>query len=284
MKKINKAAAWLQTNYLLFRCPYCGTAFNQPKGNSLVCQQQHCFDLSKKGTLYLLKHGYQTNYDNPDLWQARRQILQAGLFRPIFAKLVDLMPTKPVKILDAGCGEGSALAYFSAARKYDDTLVGFDLTKVALNLATQFDFSAFFCEADLANLPFQAGSFDVLCDIFTPSAYQEFERVLAPGGLLLKVIPNQLYLTELRHMFYSKDSQNYSYSNQKVKQLFFEHYPNAQAIPLTYKFQLNQASFQQLLKMTPLQWGVTKERLAEVQQLFLQEITVDVVVLAAKIE
>ncbi|MFT8748039.1 methyltransferase domain-containing protein [Liquorilactobacillus nagelii] len=284
MKKIEQAAAWLKKNYQLFRCPYCESAFRQPETKSLICQQGHSFDLSKKGTLYLLKKSYQTNYDDPALWQSRRKLLQAGLFTPIFAKIKDLLPTSSSRILDAGCGEGSALAYFAAEKKKNDTLVGFDLAKSALNLATQLDSAAFFCEADLANLPFQTASFDAICDIFTPSAYQEFERVLVPGGRLVKVIPGPAYLAELRHLLYAENSGNYNYSNQKVKNLFFEHYPTAKELALNYKFSLNSTTFQQLLKMTPLQWGASEARLTEVQQLTLPEITVDVVVLTAKID
>ncbi len=37
-----------------------------------------------------------------------------------------------------------------------------------------------------------------MLDVLTPASYDEFRRVLAPGGLLIKVYPGSSYLRELR--------------------------------------------------------------------------------------
>src|SRR5699024_11433583 len=51
---------------------------------------------------------------------------------------------------------------------------------------------------DLANTPIGDGSCQVILNIFSPANYMEFKRVLAPNGLVEKVVPRANYLKELR--------------------------------------------------------------------------------------
>ena len=117
---------------------------------------------------------------------------------------------KQAKVLDIGCGEGSFLAQLT--QKVTPALtVGFDIAKEGIYQAsnhTQF-VQAFWCVADLTNLPFADQSFDMLLNIFSPSNYREFDRILAPGGKLLKVIPGEHYLKELRQAFYPNDARKH---------------------------------------------------------------------------
>lgn len=244
-------------------------------GYGIECFHGHRFDLSKKGTLYLLKHGVKSDYDNREMWLARRKILQAGLFDGVLQQIIDQIPSHSVKILDIGCGEGTPLAKIADQRSnYNDSLIGFDISKEAINLATQQEATNFFCEANLAELPFNDQSFDVLIDILSPSSYDEFERVLKKDGILFKVIPNSNYLIELRHLLYTPESKNYSYSNSEVLARFKEEYLNYESQQITYEFQLNSELQKSLLKMTPLQWGKTVD-LNRIEQVSLPKITVD---------
>ena len=52
--------------------------------------------------------------------------------------------------------------------------------------------------ADLRRLPFSDDSFTAVLDVLTPASYDEFRRVLADDGLLIKVYPGSGYLRELR--------------------------------------------------------------------------------------
>lgn len=283
MKKIERGAAFVAKNLALFSCPVCQGKFTTVVAHSVLCEQKHQFDLAKKGTLYLLKHGVKSDYDDDRLWQARRKCLQAGLFDPILEAIAAKMPPQGQKILDIGCGEGTPLKRLEQLRSNaDDRYLGFDISKRAINLATQQETTAFFCIADLAALPFATGAFDQLIDIFSPSAYQEFARVLQTDGQLLKVIPNADYLGELRRALYPKEAKNHAYSNENVLALFEKHFPKTEKQRLKYQFPLDPELFSNLLQMTPLQWGASKERREQVLKEPLTQITVDVTLLCAQ--
>ncbi|WP_261810255.1 methyltransferase domain-containing protein [Levilactobacillus humaensis] len=281
MKKIDEAAAFLTANTGLFRCPVCLTPYDAVDGHSLVCPNGHRVDLSKKGTLYFMQRSVASEYDN-DMLAARRRLLQAGLFAGITQAFAANMPATPQTILDVGCGEGTPLADVLAQRGQRDTAIGFDLSKAGINLGTQLASSAFFCVADLAKMPFSDGAFTTVLDLFSPSAYQEFNRVLAPGGQLLKVIPNSDYLIELRHSIFPAGSAHATYDNGKVLRLFEQHYPNATSKRIRYQFPVSTALFSDLTVMTPMHWGATPERLAAIQANPFDSITVDVTLLIAQ--
>ena len=283
MKKIDRAKLFIQNNMEIFRCPFCQNKITSLQDNSIVCINGHVINLNKKGTLHLLTHGVESDYDNKELWNARRTLLQAGLFSPIIEQIMKELPAKKLKIIDVGCGEGTPLINLARSReKYNDILIGFDISKDAINLATQNELHPFFCIADLANLPFMDNSIDAIIDIFSPSSYGEFLRVLKNEGKLYKVIPNANYLIELRHLLYGDTgSRKSSYSNDKVLNLFSKHFPNFESKRIRYKFNLTPENFKNLLLMTPLSWGASNEQLEYSRQNPLNEITVDVTLLIA---
>lgn len=251
-------------------------------GYSLVCVNGHRFDLSKKGTLFLIKHGVKSDYDHQSLWQARRHVIQSGLFDGILEQIIQRLPQHNLTYVDVGCGEGTPLAKIREARAdFDDQAVGFDISKDAINLATQQEFNSFFCIADLAALPFANQQVDVLIDILSPSSYREFERVLKSDGILFKVIPNENYLIELRHRLYRPDDPKYSYQNDDVLTRIKSLYPQTEVVPVKYQFPLDASLAEDLLKMTPLQWGTTAnltDALAEP----LNQVTVDMSLLIVR--
>lgn len=278
MKKIALGKQFISQNRYLFSCPICGEPFEQVVDFSLRCPNGHNFDLSKKGTLYFLNHQANNEYGEQML-QARQQILQAGLFDPIIDAINAHLTEEPETILDVGCGEGTPLAKLLTARKQTDVAVGFDISKAGINLATRYGAAAFFCVADLANLPFNNHVFSAVIDLFSPSAYAEFNRVIKPGGKLIKIIPNSDYLNELRTLLFGSDQANSVYSNQKVFDLFKHHYPEATAEKLRYSFTIPDGLQQALMIMTPLHWGRNQNQAAEKLIKDLTAVTVDVTIL-----
>ncbi|KRK88970.1 methyltransferase domain-containing protein [Lentilactobacillus sunkii] len=280
MKKIDFGREFVNQHLNLFRCPVCKLPFDEVTGYSLVCPNNHSFDLSKKGTLFFLTKQANNEYDKSML-QARHNILQAGLFDPIVNEIAKHLSDQPEIILDVGCGEGTPLARLLKLRNQRDTAIGFDISKDGINLATQQPVDAFFCVADLARLPFNNHSFSTIIDLFSPSAYDEFNRVAQSGGKLIKIIPNSHYLFELREALFGKGQKNSSYSNEKVFDLFMTHYPDASIHELTYPFLIPEGMQQDMMIMTPLHWG--KDRQADAIQKVdgMKSITVDVSVMVA---
>lgn len=281
MKKIDQAATFLAAHTQLFRCPVCLEPYTTVAGHSLICPNGHNVDLSKKGTLYFMQRAVASEYDNAML-AARRRMLQAGLFAGITDAFAAKLPATPQTILDVGCGEGTPLDDVLKGRRGQDAAVGFDLSKPGINLATQLANDAFFCVADLAQMPFADHQFTAILDLFSPSAYNEFNRVLAPGGQLLKVIPNPDYLIELRQAIFPAGSAHASYDNSNVLELFQKHYPNATAERIHYQVPVPTDLFADLMLMTPMHWGADEARLAEVKANPFPAITVDVTLLTAE--
>ena len=109
-----------------------------------------------------------------------------------------------VDILDSGCGEGYYLeqlqAHLAACMpNMQCRLWGLDSSREAARLTARRCRAATVVVADCKDaLPFSTGSLDVLIAIFAPRNPAEFARVLAPGGLLLIVVPDHDHLAELR--------------------------------------------------------------------------------------
>lgn len=268
---------WVRDHQELFACPRCGNQM-AVEGGSLVCTAGHRFDFNKHGYLYFLANKSNDEYSREMLLK-RRQVLSAGLFHPMVAAVAAALKTGPQTILDVGTGEGTPLAQLAALRGGQDQLVGFDISRAGIQLATQLDLAAFFCVANLRQLPFQDGSFTSLIEFFSPSDYREFSRVLAPGGTLVKVIPNAGYLKELRALLYESVSAHASYDNQAVVDRFFANYPTGRAVPVRYVFKLAPELRGALVEMSPLHWGRDARSLTAADLAELTAVTVDVTLL-----
>jgi SAM-dependent methyltransferase len=110
-------------------------------------------------------------------------------------------------VLDAGCGEGYYLGRLQAwlgahAGAPRPQLWGLDSSKDAIRMAAKRHHEARFVVADSKDMvPFADRSLAALTVIFAPRNAAEFARVLAPGGLLLIVVPSPRHLAELRVEF-----------------------------------------------------------------------------------
>lgn len=281
MKKIERAENLVQSHLELFQCPVCHHRYLNLTGNSLVCEKGHTIDFNRHGYLHFLNTQGTTEYDRA-MFISRRKLLSAGLFKPIIERVNQLLPATPQTILDVGTGEGTPLAQLALLRKDRDFYVGFDISKPGITLATQLDTKAFFCIADLRQLPFVDQSFDTVLELFSPSDYREFNRVLKEDGLLIKVIPNADYLLELRHLLYGNKDQHYHYDNSKVLELFKKHYQDAQVIRVRYQFDLPKELITDMVKMTPMSWGKNVQHLTDDELAKLHSITVDVSLLVGR--
>lgn len=284
MKKSERQRQFVQDHIGLFRCPSCQQPMKEVVGNSICCVNGHRIDFNRHGYLHFLNGAADTEYDQ-EMFLARRRLLSAGLFKPIIAAVAKQLPARPQRILDVGTGEGTPLEQLAARRQpLADTLIGFDISKAGVTLATQLDLTAFFCVADLRQLPFADDSFDALVELFSPSDYTEFNRVLAPGGQLIKVVPNSNYLAEIRQLLYGDGQAQSHYDNQRVVDLFRHHYPDVQVERVQYHFPVPAGLQAPLVEMTPLHWGKGARKLTDQDLQALSSVTVDVSVLTGSKE
>ena len=282
LKKIEKAKKFLQENLDLFQCPICQEPFQSIEGNSLVCVEGHNFNVSKKGTVHFLTKGVSNEY-NTEMLSSRFRIAQAGLFNHMLDEIMVHIEEKSGTTIDIGSGEGSQLNYLSSLG-LEGKQIGFDISKDAIALSGSHFTDAFWCVADLAHSPFASKKTDTLLNIFSPSNYQEFKRMLKPSGTLLKIVPEKDYLVELRNLLYRDREEKQSYSNEMVVAKFQEHFPESQRYTIRYTFPLTLENYQDLIEMTPLSWGASEEAKEYALAHPLKEITIHVCLLVGKIQ
>ncbi|PTO37775.1 50S rRNA methyltransferase [Enterococcus mundtii] len=272
LKKIDQSRLFLSENAQMFRCPLCQESFLSTT-NGLICQKNHRFDLSKKGTLYFLSHAIKTEYDQ-GMFAPRRRMIQSGMYQPLIEQLAQHLPTDAT-VLDVGCGEGSFLTAIDQLQPLKQA-IGFDIAKEGVYAATEQPMQAFWCVADLTNLPFADQQFSAILNIFSPSHYQEFQRVLADDGMVLKVVPQSGYLKELRQAFYPDQPEKHHYSNERVVDKFMESMASVERQRVTYEFTIPEKNRRDLLAMSPLEWQVAKEIKEALMEEPLRKITIDV--------
>ncbi|WP_373250594.1 methyltransferase domain-containing protein [Enterococcus faecium] len=256
----------------MFRCPVCQEEVKK-SDNGLICKNNHRFDLSKKGTLYFLSHAVKTEYDQ-GMFVPRRRMIQSGMYQPVIETIAQHLPEE-VSLLDVGCGEGSFLNELSKLKKIQNA-VGFDISKEGVYAATEQSAEAFWCVADLTNLPFADQTFNAVLNIFSPSHYQEFQRVLSEDGEVLKVVPQENYLKELRQAFYPNQPEKQSYSNERVVAKFAEAMKLTERQRVTYEFEIPEENQKDLLAMSPLEWQVEERIKADLYKNPLKKITIDI--------
>ncbi|ADO58197.1 putative RNA methyltransferase [Paenibacillus polymyxa] len=294
MSKWNKhemKASLIGKHQHLFSCPVCSQPMRMVEGKSLLCTNQHCYDLSKHGYLHLSARSHKTKYDK-QLFNSRRMMCNNGFFDPlneaISCTMMKLM--KPLfdqkshlYLLDAGCGEGSHSTHIqdklTGKGITELTSVGMDLSKEGIVAAAKAYPDALWCVADLAHCPFANQQFDSILNILSPSNYAEFKRILSEDGCILKVIPEQYYLQELRCLYEQKKP---AYSNDNIVSRFKDQFNLLSAERVTYRFMLNADLVEPLLHMTPLSWRATKADWQRMQAIDLPYVTVDLLILCGK--
>lgn len=232
-----------------------------------------------------------SRYDK-QLFVSRNVICRSSFFSPVIEYISDLIirqivntGSSKIKIIDAGCGEGSHLNQIidnlQNKTGADFLGVGIDIAKEGIQIASRDYPGNIWCVADLAKMPLMDRQFNVVLNILSPSNYAEFYRIIAGEGILIKVVPGSKYLKELRSLFYDKTEQQ-TYSNEKVIKLFSHNFNILGMENIEYKTLLNQESLGHLINMTPLSWNVAGDKIQKALKLGINDITVDVTILLGK--
>lgn len=190
-EKLYMAAEGLQA----LRCPVCGGDMSRT-GDDYACERRHRVNVNRKGCINFLSAQVEGCYDAA-LFAARRRVFAAGCYDAVARAIERLLPEGEHRLLDAGCGDGWYLNALMQEHA-DWQGAGVDISKDAILAATDQPCTALWCVGDLRKLPFRDEAFTAVLDVLTPANYGEFRRVLAPGGLLIKVYPGSGYLKEIR--------------------------------------------------------------------------------------
>lgn len=256
-----------------FACPICQENLTLLETNFKCCNR-HSFDLAKFGYVNLAPQIKQSaNYDKEN-FQNRQQILEAGFYQAILDAVSDLLASSKTTttILDIGCGEGFYSRKLQESHS-EKTFYAFDISKDSVQIAAKSEpnWAVNWFVGDLARLPIKDASMDILLDIFSPANYGEFRRVLSKDGILIKVIPTENHLKEIRQRVQDQLT-NKEYSNQDIKEHFQEHFTilSSQSASLTKTITAEQ--LQALLSMTPLLFHVDQSKIDWSQ---LTEITIE---------
>lgn len=269
----------------MLTCPICHTPLKR-NNNTLECSQHHTFDIAKEGYVNLVTRKLSTSVgDTKDMLQARRNFLDAGLYRPLSDALnthiVNALPQGQkhhadgkVTLLDAGCGEGyylSQLQSFLKEQRVDKniTFFGLDISKEAIRMAARRYKHTQFVVADLKErLVFADNSIHLLLNIFAPRNVAEFARVLVPDGIVIAIIPGVNHLRQLRETLPLLNIQENK--SQHVEEQFAPYFKHLTTSSVSYTLRLTQQEVEQIVMMTPNYWHLSneiRERLRNMQEM-----------------
>lgn len=245
-----------------FICPVCKYELTEYE-KLYKCENGHCFDKSKFGYVNLLqsqKSSAKRHGDDRLMVRARRDFLGKGYYGFLMNAVCDIcekyLPDN-ADILDAGCGE----CYYSSLIKHkliekgrNVGFIGVDISKDALEFASKRKSGIKTAVASLFDLPFADESFDGLLNIFSPEADAEFLRVLKKGGIMIRVIPLEEHLYDLKAMIYEKPYKN------DVPDADVNGFKHLESIRVCDVIQLDSnEDIQNLFKMTPYYYKTGKD-------------------------
>lgn len=196
-------------------CPVCGETLVREE-RVWHCKNRHSFDVARSGYVNLLppsasgkRHG-----DDKHMVAARTAFLSRGYYDHLIGAVAEAcmqLAGPDACVLDAGCGEGTytrAIYDALAAKGGRPQLLGADISAEAVKRAARQVPEGIFCVATTARLPLAAESLDLIVNIFSPFMAEEFRRVLKPGGYLLRVVPMEKHLIELKAAVYDHPYEN----------------------------------------------------------------------------
>lgn len=234
-------------------CPVCGKLLEREE-KRYCCESGHSFDRAKSGYVNLLPptSGGKRHGDDKLMVKARTEFLNKGFYDRLseeIAAVADKFSGTIVHLVDAGCGEGkytvNVLDRLTASGKQAD-IVGIDISKDALICAAKRSKAIKLCAASTAKMPLADGSADLLLNIFSPFMGKEFARVLKQGGKLIRVVPLEHHLFELKALIYDTPYPNPPMEMEE------EGFCIVEQRELWYEIELNSgADIMSLFQMTP---------------------------------
>ncbi len=193
---------------------------------------------------------------------ARAEFLSRGWYAPIREALVESLPKVGRASAPVAVEVGAGTAYYLAG-VVDAGWRGIavDVSRYAARRAAKVDPGIGSVIGDAwRELPVRDGVADVVLDVFAPRNASEMARVLAPGGTLLVVTPNQQHLGELIDVLgmVSVDGEK---ERRLVESLAGFERVGRRVVETTMR--LDHEAIEQLVGMTPSARHVDREARAE---------------------
>jgi 23S rRNA (guanine745-N1)-methyltransferase len=230
-------------------CPNCGVVL-QLSAAGAACAHGHSFDRGRGGYFNLLVGGRlsatTTPGDTPDALAARRRFLGAGYYAPIAAALADAVGVPDGALLDVGCGEGYYLSQLDLTDLY-----GLDVAKSAVQMASRLLPEAQFVVGSAYRLPVLDASVAAVVSVFAPHPFEEFQRVLQPGGRWVTVTPGPNHLCELRPVLTGESELKVA---ERLARRAAAPPEAAVARRLELQLDLSAEALRDLFYMTPIRW------------------------------
>ena len=199
------------------RCPVCAAPLTE-EDKRFFCGHGHSFDKAREVYVHLLSSRHMNSKipgDNKEMVSARARFLSAGYYAPLAERLcvlcLDVGEGQRAAILDAGCGEG-----YYTQKIYDGMhlhgrppdMLGVDISKAAVKLASRRLPQARFAVASVFELPVFDQTFDAVVNVSAPVCEGEVFRVLKPGGRAFFAIPSTRHLMGLKELIYDEPYEN----------------------------------------------------------------------------
>ena len=200
---------------MFFDCPRCGLELTSTDEKTRKCSLGHSYDRAKEGYFNLLLSSVGgTHGDNIEMVRARRDFLSFGYYEPMATRVAERVlsvhPTGGI-LLDMGLGEGYYTDLVEReiySRDEDSCVLGFDISKDAVKLASRRNKRISLAVASSYSVPLGDGKVDTVLNLFSPMALTEVSRVLKPNGHFVFVYPGEDHLFGLKEAVYDTPYKN----------------------------------------------------------------------------
>ncbi len=256
-------------------CPHDGELLTRVD-TALRCSGGHSFDIAREGYVNLLPVAQKASRhpgDSAAMVQARRRVMDSGLFRPVADAVVKSISSGASLIVDCGCGDGGFTQQVAEAVPAAKVLA-LDVSKDAVRAAAKRRAGLACVVASGKSLPVPAGEAGVLLCLFGFPFWEHWSQWQAAGQCVVTVDPGPEHLLELREAIYPEVLRHDAPAHGEAAQHDY-------ALRHTKRVQYSSepvASWTDLLEMTPHGRRCTPEARERLVDTARQAVTIDVVV------
>lgn len=196
-----------------FICPICKKPLIQ-EDHSCRCENKHCFDISRKGFVNLLRSQKSSHGDDKTMVSARRDFLNKGYYAPlleVLKKQVLSVSSENCVILDCGCGEcwyTDNIYKHLSENNINPEFFGIDVSKEAIFAGAGRNKSLKLAVATVFDIPLNNKSCDIIISLFAPFSRDEYIRLLRNNGYFVTAFPMENHLWELKQAVYENPYKN----------------------------------------------------------------------------